>query len=206
MKSAFMGLISRMRFIKRWGLMRGETETLVEHSFDTATIAYMLSVIGRVEFRSTVDPRQVATAALFHDCHEVVTGDIATPVKHFNDRLLNTFRALEREAEDALLDSLPVQYRSHFEDLVRNQNSVAVNRYIKAADVLSAFLKAKSEVDRGNHDFSDALTSIHERLNRIEMPEVQRFIDIFVDAYGQPLDRLLKREEHCEESAEMCLV
>ena len=48
MKHSFFALISRMRFITRWGLMRNVTrENIQEHSHMVAALAHALAVIRR---------------------------------------------------------------------------------------------------------------------------------------------------------------
>ncbi|MEE3338494.1 MAG: YfbR-like 5'-deoxynucleotidase, partial [Candidatus Latescibacterota bacterium] len=43
----FFSFLSRMKFIKRWGLMRNsQPENVQEHSLQTAIIAHGLAVIG----------------------------------------------------------------------------------------------------------------------------------------------------------------
>ena len=83
--SAFFAIISRMKYIDRWALMRNtHSETLSEHSLDTAIIAHALAVIRNRRFGGQVSPERAALLAIFHDVPEVITGDMPTPIKYFS--------------------------------------------------------------------------------------------------------------------------
>ena len=82
MKHSFFALISRMRYIGRWGLMRNSLpENIQEHSHMVAVIAHSLAVIGRDVYGKSCNPEKCATAALYHDASEILTGDMPTPIK-----------------------------------------------------------------------------------------------------------------------------
>ena len=64
-KNGFFAMMTRMRNIARWGLMRNSIqENLAEHSFDTAVVAHALALIGRERFGDPVDPGRVAADSL----------------------------------------------------------------------------------------------------------------------------------------------
>ena len=86
--SNFYALINRMKYIRRWCLMRANyDENLFEHAFQVAVIAHALALIKNKKFGGNVDADFVATAALFHDSSEVITGDMPTPVKYNNPHI-----------------------------------------------------------------------------------------------------------------------
>ena len=81
MDSNFFALISRMRYIARWGLMRNALpENIQEHSHMVAVLAHALGVIRRDIFHQPCDVNALATAALYHDASEILTGDLPTPI------------------------------------------------------------------------------------------------------------------------------
>ena len=54
--SDFIALLSRMRYIERWALMRNaRTESLSEHSLEVAMIAHLLAVIANVRYGAGID-------------------------------------------------------------------------------------------------------------------------------------------------------
>ena len=87
----FFAMIDRMQYINRWGLMRNsKLENIKEHSFDVAVIAHALTVIHNdmnkdKEGAILPDPYKVQAYALYHDCTEIITGDLPTPIKYKND-------------------------------------------------------------------------------------------------------------------------
>ena len=68
---SFFALISRMRYITRWALMRNTfSENVQEHSHMVAVLAHGLALIRRDILGLPADPERCATAALFHDASD----------------------------------------------------------------------------------------------------------------------------------------
>ena len=79
--SQFFAMLSRMKYINRWGLMRNtRPETLSEHSLEVAFLAHALGVLRNKRFSGSVNPERLALLSLFHDVPEIITGDLPTPV------------------------------------------------------------------------------------------------------------------------------
>ena len=96
--SHLFAYLSRMKFIRRWGLMRSTyPENIQEHSLQVAMVAHALALIRNRLFSGTVNPERTAALALYHDVSEVLTGDLPTPVKYFNPRLRPPIRSLKRQ-------------------------------------------------------------------------------------------------------------
>ena len=195
--SKFFAYLERLRWIKRWGLKRNVVEeNVMEHSWQVATIAHVLAVIHQKKFGGDIDPHQVTTAALYHDVSEIITGDLPSPIKYHSERILSAYRIIEREAEEELLELLPDELRDAFDDLLLHENVPAkIAQFIKAADIISAFLKCQLEVNSGNHEFEDAQKSIEESIRQLNMPEVDYFMATFVDSYLLTLDELLLQHD-----------
>src|SRR5699024_3845849 len=106
--SHFFAYLARMKFIRRWGLMRNSrTENIQEHSLQVAMIAHGLAVIRNERFGGAVDPARVALLAVYHDAEEVITGDLPTPVKYFSSEVRDAFASMSGVAQDRLLGMLP---------------------------------------------------------------------------------------------------
>ena len=89
----FFATISRMRYIERWALMRNSrVENLSEHSLDVAMIAHGLCVIGNVRYGKNLNAEKAALIGLYHDASEIITGDMPTPVKYFNEDLKSAYK------------------------------------------------------------------------------------------------------------------
>src|SRR6059036_148095 len=77
MTSHFFAYLSRMKFIRRWGLMHSTyPENIQEHSLRVAQIAHALAIIKNRLFGGDVDPERTVALALYHDTSEVLTGDL----------------------------------------------------------------------------------------------------------------------------------
>ncbi|NLV49934.1 MAG: 5'-deoxynucleotidase [Clostridiales bacterium] len=195
MNGAFFALISRMRNIRRWGLMRNTYEENVqEHSHMTAVLAHALAVIRRDVFGGESDPDRCAAAALFHDASEILTGDLPTPVKYANRDIKVSYKEVERLAVEKLTAMLPEKLRGEYENLILCEDP-GVLEIIKAADKLSAYIKCVEELRAGNHEFESASGQIRTTLDNYAMPEVQYFMERFMPAFGMTLDELTMKEE-----------
>lgn len=188
--SDFFALISRMRYIERWGLMRSSIpENVQEHSHMVAVLAHALGVIRRDVFRQPCDPNACAAAALFHDAPEIFTGDMPTPVKYFSPAIRQAYGQVEDMAAARLLGMLPEEMRGAYEPLLREADGEQ-RRLVKAADKLSAYIKCLEELKAGNHEFADAARETLSALQRMGLAEVDWFLDHFGPSFGLTLDRL----------------
>lgn len=115
MDNGFFAMISRMKYIDRWALMRNEhRENLTEHSFEVAVIAHALAEIGRKRFGKQLNGEKAALLGLFHDAAETLTGDMPTPVKYYNEEVRNAYKTVEQKAAESLISMLPVDFREDY--------------------------------------------------------------------------------------------
>ena len=190
MKHHFFAYVSRLRYIRRWGLMRSVMpENDAEHSLQVAMIAHAIAIIGRDTYGRDVKPEHVLALGVYHDVSEVITGDMPTPVKYQTDELRKSNKHVERMANERLLSMLPeelrvayVPYLSVPEDYER--------QVVKAADSISAYLKCLEEKRAGNREFDAAGESLRRSLAEIALPEVQDFIREFIPSFELSLDEL----------------
>ena len=190
MSHSFFAYIFRMRYIARWALMRNtRTENVEEHSYEVAVLAHALAAIGREVYHKDIDPDRVATAALFHDAPEIITGDMPTPIKYYNPELTTAYKQVEAVAQDKLLSMLPPELTSVYEPLVRESDK-SVRRYVKAADKLAAWLKCQEEKKAGNTEFDRAADETMAALRGMGMEELDWFLDNLAGAFQLTLDDL----------------
>ena len=190
MNKSFFALISRMRYISRWGLMRNSLpENVQEHSHMVAVIAHCLAVIGRDIFGKNIDPDRCATVALYHDASEILTGDLPTPIKYHDEAIKNSYKEIETKANMILLSLLPEELRSSYTPLLMDEDQ-QVRNYVKAADKLSAYIKCIEERKAGNNEFASAEAQSLEFLKSLSMEEVQYFLDNFIPAFELTLDEI----------------
>ena len=190
MKSHFFAYISRMRVIQRWALMRNTAqENVQEHSHQVAVLAHALAVIRNEKFGGTVDPGEIAVAALYHDASEILTGDMPTPIKYDNPDIRRAYKEVEAVAEKKLLNLLPVELQSVYEPILTG-HSGETEILVKAADKLSAYIKCVEELKAGNNEFREAAAQTRRALEAYDLPEVRYFLDTFMDSFSLTLDEL----------------
>ena len=146
-------------------------------------------MVGQEIFHKDVNPDRVATAALFHDAPEIITGDLPTPIKYFNPAIKSAYDQVEAVAQDKLLGMLPAQLTEAYAPLVRVEDP-QVRRYIKAADKLAAWLKCLEERKAGNREFVQAEEETLHALKNMNMDEVTWFLEHMGEAFGLTLDEL----------------
>jgi 5'-deoxynucleotidase len=193
-RSHFFAYISKLRWLQRWGMKRNViNENVMEHSWEVATIAHVLALVQNRYFGGQLDVNAVVVAALYHDCSEVITGDMPSPIKYHSPEITRAYKAIEHQAGYELLNLLPADLQSDFRKvLVHDEVPDEVHRIIKAADTICAWLKCRAEVQAGNTEFARAEEDVRRRLEKIDSPEVQYFMETFAPSYGLTLDELLK--------------
>ena len=98
-QSSFFALISRMRYIERWSLMRNSrSESLAEHALDVAVISHCLATIANVRYHRNLDADRAALIGIYHDASEIITGDMPTPVKYANSEIRDAYHQVEARA------------------------------------------------------------------------------------------------------------
>ena len=191
MSTPFYAMLSRMRYISRWGLMRNtRPENVMEHTAVVAMFAHALAVLHN-ERGGNVSPDRVGMMALFHETGEVITGDMPTPVKYFNPDITSAYKAIEKDSESRLVGTLPPELAGEVGDLVSGGTETE-RRLVKYADTLAAYVKCVEELAQGNREFADAERSTLEKLRSYRSPEVDYFLGEIVPAFGRSLDELMK--------------
>lgn len=190
-KSNFFALVLRMKYIKRWGLMRNSRdENLSEHSLDVAMIAHALGLIGNNMLGKNIDIEKLVTAAMYHDTSEIITGDLPTPIKYLNSELKAAYKSVESSASKRILEMLPEEIRGDYEDVLMENIGAEEKILLKSADKISALIKCIEEEKMGNTEFSTAKQSQIKSLKEMQVPEVDIFLDSFIDSCYKTLDEL----------------
>lgn len=190
----FFAMVNRMKYIDRWALMpNANKENIAEHSHSVAVIAHALALIGNREFCKNYNPERAALLALYHDTTEVITGDMPTPVKYYNDEIKSVYKDIEKTAGDRLLKMLPDDYKQDYVPLFhKSDEDKQLWKLVKAADKISALVKCIEENRMGNREFDIALKSQEQKIADIDMPEVKFFSEHFLKAYYLTLDEHTK--------------
>lgn len=188
---SFFAMLSRMKYIDRWALMRNtESENLDSHSKEVAVIAHALAVIGNVRFNKNYNADRAAVLGLYHDAQEIITGDLPTPVKYHNEKILDAYKEIEASATERLVSMLPDDLKNEFKSALTGDSDKDLLPLVKAADKLSALIKCIEERKAGNMEFKEAERSTRERIAELNSEEANVFLNEFIGAFELTLDQL----------------
>lgn len=184
----FYAMLSRMKNIYRWGLMRNtKNESLSEHTLEVAFISHALALIHNNRFGGNIDANRVAVTALFHDTSEIITGDMPTPIKYYNPEIKKVYKEIENVAEDKLISMLPDYLKADIGGIYKD-NDETVKKLIKAADKISAYIKCVEELKMGNSEFKVAKSSTEKAIKELAVPEADLFMEEFIPSFSLSLD------------------
>ena len=215
---SFFAMMARMKYINRWALMRNaRDEDVSEHSLEVAMIAHGLAILSKERYSIAVDEARVALKGIYHDAGEVITGDLPTPVKYYDEDIKSSYKRVENIASHTLMNKLPPDMRKHYQPLLfgeeealefldkldeggtvdtdtLNSDKKALDAYewrlVKAADKLSALIKCIEERNSGNREFESAYAATETTLQAMDIPAVDDFMNEFLPAYELTLDEL----------------
>lgn len=189
--SKFFAYLNRMKYIKRWSLMRSiREENIMEHSQQVAVIAHALALINNKIFGGKVDVNKVVLLAQYHEVGEVITGDLPTPIKYFNPQIKNAYKDLEKDACERIINMLPETFKEEYTKYIIPDTDTYEYRLVKCADRLSAYLKCVEETKAGNSEFKKAKTAIGSELKKCGIKEVEYYLKEFAPAFELTLDEL----------------
>ena len=154
-----------------------------------AVLAHGLALIQRDILHEPADPDRCASAALFHDASEILTGDLPTPIKYYNPDIKTAYKEVERIAGNRLLDMLPPELRSSYTHYVL-EDDAELEPFVKAADKLSAHIKCLEEQKAGNTEFDSAAQQTLDALKAMNSPELEWFLNNCLQAFTLNLDQL----------------
>jgi 5'-deoxynucleotidase len=187
----FFAYMNRMKYIRRWGLMRNtKIENDMEHVFQTAMIAHAIAVMGNVRYNRGYNPEYIMALAMYHDASEVITGDLPTPIKHHNPAIKTEYNKLEDIAAQKLISMLPPDLRDYYAPLIAHDETTDDWKLVKAADRICAYIKCLEERKSGNQEFESARKSVKKTLDQIDLDEVQDFMMECVPGFAMTLDEI----------------
>ena len=191
MRFDFYAYIDRMKYIRRWQLMRSQRdENIMEHSQSVAMLAHALAVIRNKVFGGNVNVEKTVLYAMYHEISEVLTGDLPTPIKYYNRTIHNAYKDLERSAAEKMAEMLPEELKGELSPCILADEESEEYQLVKAADRLSAYIKCLEELRSSNGEFEKAKKSIEDDLHARSMPEVEYFFEHFVPSFSLTLDEL----------------
>ena len=191
MRYDFYAYMDRMKYIKRWQLMRStRKENIMEHSQSVTMLAHALVTIHNDVYGGNADVAKTVLYAMYHEVSEVLTGDLPTPIKYYNRSIQGAYKELEKSACEKIVGTLPEDMKSGIAPYVMADEESLEYRLVKAADRLAAYIKCLEELRSGNGEFAKAKKSIEADLHSKNMPEVEYFFEHFIPSFKLTLDDL----------------
>lgn len=186
----FYAMLSRMKYINRWGLMRNtRNENLSEHSLEVAFIAHALGIINNEIFGGDINAERLAVLGMYHDVTEIITGDMPTPIKYYSPFIRNAYKEVEQVAKEQMLSGLPINFRKKYDGvLLETQEEEELWKFVHAADKISAYIKCIEEKKTGNVDFAEAEKTIYKAICDMKLPEADYYMREYIPAYMLTLD------------------
>jgi 5'-deoxynucleotidase len=187
----FFAYLNRMKYIKRWSLMRSVCdENIQEHSQQVAIIAHALALIAKENFNKDIDASKTVLIAQYHEVGEVITGDLPTPIKYFNPEIKTAYKDLEEKACKRILNMLPENLKGKYEEYIIPNTETEEYKLVKYADRIAAYIKCIEEIKAGNSEFKKAKKSIEAELKASKRQEVAYYLKEFAPAFDLTLDEL----------------
>ena len=167
-------------------------EDLMQHSAAVAIFGQALGIIRNELFGGNVNVDKIASLALYHDTAEVISGDLPTPVKYYNESMKGAYAEIENAINKRLIGSLPNELQEVYSRYVEPDTDSVEYKLMKLADKLSAYVKCAEERMLGNREFDSAYNRLKESLDeaRKDYPELGYFLDNFMDSFSSTLDIL----------------
>lgn len=191
MQHHFYAYMARMKLIKRWGLRHNtREENDQEHSLQVSMIAHALAIYKNRRHGGNVNVEKVVLLAVYHEAPEVITGDLASPIKYFNPGIRDAYKDIERMASTKLMEYLPDDFRDDFAVLLFPDEESYEWKIVKAADRISAYVKCLEEYAFGNREFLTAQQTVRASIAAMNMPEAEDFMREFAPSFMLPLDAL----------------
>lgn len=191
MRYDFYAYMDRMKYIKRWQLMRStREENIMEHSQLVTVLAHALVTVHNEVYGGNADVLKTVLYATYHETSEVMTGDLPTPIKYYNRSIQGAYKELEKSACEKIVNTLPQPMRGEIAPYVQADENSVEYTLVKAADRLAAYIKCLEELRSGNKEFSKAKKSIEADLRGRKMPEVEYFFEHFIPSFELTLDEL----------------
>ena len=187
----FFAYVNRMKYIKRWALMRSKfEENVMEHTAQVSVIAHALAEIKNLYFNGKVDVLKVVLYSQYHETSEVITGDLPTPIKYFNKEINHAYKDIEKGACIKLLNTLPEELKSVYSNYVLPDEKSEEYIIMKCADKISAYIKCEEELKSGNLEYLKAKDAILRDISSCDREEVKYFMKNVAPRYLCSLDEL----------------
>ena len=122
--------------------------------------------------------------AVYHDIPEAITWDIITPTK----KAVPGFAEVLEKAEISMMNDyffsyVSAEYKDEIFDFMLNPFHWDIGKFVKHADIISALLEAKIELNNGWNNFEDICMRLKKHLNSLNLKSVDYFLKDWLDSF-----------------------
>ncbi|KDM90928.1 hypothetical protein EA58_14305 [Photobacterium galatheae] len=194
-QSVFMAFLHRQNSISRWTKSQSiQQESLNDHCASVAYLGLLMGAYHQFMYPETdLIPERLAVFCLFHDSPESISEDVNGVLKSSDEKL----RKLLKETEGYIAQKIAATIDPILSPFITPYFLMACTPlekdFVKAADLLSAYAKAKCELRSNNADFAYAAGQLREDLTEyIEKYQAVKFVyDHYIKAYELTIDEMI---------------
>jgi putative hydrolase of HD superfamily len=150
-----VGLLKRVKRSGWWLAGVKDPETVAEHSYRAAVMAYFIAQLERA------DAQKACAIALFHDTHEARVQDLHKVAQRYVDMAHAEHTAIAEQVAP-LPDSVRADVKALKDAFTGTQD--AESRIARDADYLECLAQALEYKAQGNQDVDDWITNCRKRL------------------------------------------
>lgn len=149
------GALKKVKRSGWWIAKIDNPESVAEHSFRAAIIAF---IISKLEGKTDSDTNRICTATIFHDMHETRILDL----HKIAARYIDVDRNLERKIEREQVQTLPKEVRESILSVL--ELTEEEQKILKDADYLECAFSAKEYMEIGYADAKEWMEANGKRL------------------------------------------
>ena len=161
------GMLKRVKRSGWWVCKIKDPESVAEHSFRAAVVAFILS---KLEGESDAIASRIATAAVFHDMHETRILDLNKVAARYIDKQ----DAIGKKVEEEQLSLLPSEVKKAVGSILNLNDKEKT--LLKDADLLELALQAKEYLEIGYKDCETWIENIEKKLKTNSARELLKHI------------------------------
>lgn len=154
----FLYEVGQLKRVKRSGWWLAgvkDPETVAEHSYRTAVMAYLIATLEKA------DAKKACAIALFHDTHEARIQDLHKVAQRYVDMAHAEHKAIQEQTEP-LPDAVRGSVKALKDAFTGTQT--AESQIARDADHLECLAQALEYQAQGNKDVADWITNCKKRL------------------------------------------
>ena len=103
---------------------------------------------------------------------------------------INGVQRLEM-ANRRLIGMVPEELRGEYESLLLPDPDDSDSwELVRAADRISSYIKCIAEIKMGNSEFSKAIETVRKKVEDLDLPEADYFVEKFIPSFSLTLDEL----------------